>query len=126
MGQVGHRLELRYLPTIDPVVGRDPGAGSRQPMASYLNTRSAAQLDAELCLVVVPAASGTKAASRGSILLVNSSSPRPMPREEVPPVILALEEHLLEAPALFVLSVVLAWRGMAVSSTSVRAGHMST
>lgn len=72
--RVATDLELRYLPTIDPVVGRDPGAGSRQPIAFYLKTRSAAQLDAELSLVVVPAAPGIKVASRGNILLVNSSS----------------------------------------------------
>ena len=69
-------MDPGYLPIVDPVVERGPGAGLRQPISSYLQTRSAALLGAGLCLMAAQAIPGTKATSRGCILLVNSNSPK--------------------------------------------------
>lgn len=74
-GRMMAHLDFKYLPTIDPMVGRDPGTGPMWPVASYLKTSSATLLGAGLCLTFVQSAPRTKATSKGGILSVNSLSP---------------------------------------------------
>lgn len=67
---LGHRratsLDLTGPPTVDPMVGGDLGAGSRQPIASYVKTRSAALMVAGRSLTMTQASPGTMATSRGA------------------------------------------------------------
>lgn len=72
-------MDLGYLPIVDPVVERGPGAGLGQSISSYLQTRSATLLGAGLRLMAAQAIPGTKQPAEGASYWEIPTPPRPMP-----------------------------------------------
>lgn len=101
-------MDLRYLPTVDPLVGGEIQEQVPAPIISYVKTRSTILLGAELYIMVLQAAPGTKATSRGGILWVTSSSPRSCALGKA-----CFCNSSFGRSTMFVVSVVLAWREMA-------------